>query len=137
MSSERDRRAVGRYLPANTPTYVWVADWHRQRITMARLLDISSDGALLESNAVFHANSVLHIGLVGRPNVGWIDARPVWFGNSKQVGLRFDSPGKAEFALAAALAPVVDASAMTVELRLGPDKSTQHPSQAGQGKQGS
>ena len=100
MTIQVNRRAFARQAPVSRETYVWVADW-AARMTRARLLNVGSGGALVETHALSPTDRVLQIGLVNAPDVGWLEARIVRFEHTNRVALRFNCEASPRFISAA------------------------------------
>src|ERR1017187_3767185 len=101
MTIVDDRRASTRHTPAVDQTYVQIMDWTGKRITMAKLLNVSTGGALVFTDSVVATSQKLRVSLESAPDTGWIDAEAVHFGRPQEVGIRFSSPCRPEFVLAA------------------------------------
>ena len=101
MTIEIDRRAFPRQAPASRETYVWIADMAAQKAIMARLLNIGSGGALVETHALAPTDRVLQVGLVNAPDVGWLEAIIVRFEHTNRIALRFDPRASLDFISAA------------------------------------
>jgi hypothetical protein len=96
-----DRRAFTRESPANDETFVRIIDRRVERMIRARLLNISVGGALIESYLRIAPGRALRVGLENAPDSGWMDAEVVRLGRTQEVGIRFQSPCRPEFLLAA------------------------------------
>jgi len=101
MTIAVDRRASTRHAPATDATYVEIMDWNGTRITGARLLDVSTGGALISTYRLVATSPKLRVRLESAPETGWIDAEVVHFGRPQGVGIRFGSPCRPEFVRAA------------------------------------
>ena len=97
MTVPSERRASVRHTPVNAETKVQLMDWTGGRITSARLVDISQHGALLLADQQPELDRPLHVWLEDATELGWILAIPVRFGQSREVGLRFNRPCSPDF----------------------------------------
>jgi len=76
-------------------------DWTGRRITRARLLNVSTGGALIFTDSFVATSQKVRARLERAPEAGWIDAEAVHFGRPQGVGIRFSSPRRPEFVLEA------------------------------------
>jgi hypothetical protein len=96
-----ERRASTRHATAADETYVQIMDWTGKRLMRARLLDISTGGALILTDSFVATSQKLRVRLESAPETGWIDAEAVHFGRPQVVGIRFSSPCRPELVLEA------------------------------------
>ena len=91
MTMEVDRRAYPRHALAADQTYLLVMDWSGRRITRARLLNISTGGALISTDRVIATSQRLMVRLENAADTDWVEAEVVRFERTHQVGIRFNS----------------------------------------------
>src|SRR5205823_3050126 len=103
MTFATNRRASTRHAAANHQTILQIMDWTGQRVTRAKLLNISTEGALIRTDKVPVLKQPVRVRLENATEIGWIMAEPVRIGQSKEVGIRFCCPGPRAFLLAATL----------------------------------
>ena len=96
-----ERKACPRHAVAQYDTYVQIKDSTGKRITRARLLNISTSGALVCADDIVAMSQRIALRLERAPEMGWIDAEPVHFGQLQRVGIRFRPPCRPEFIAAA------------------------------------
>ncbi len=101
MTIAVDRRTTVRHTPAEYDTYVRIMDWTGKRITRARLVNVSTRGALIFTDSVVATSQKLRVQLERAPDTGWIEAEAVHFGRLQGVGITFMSACGPEFLLAA------------------------------------
>ena len=87
-----DRRASPRYSTADNQTYVRLIARFGTRISKARLINISHYGALILTDDVVALNQPLEVRLDDAPEIGWIKAEAVRYGQPQGVAIRFDRP---------------------------------------------
>ena len=90
MIHEIDRRASPRYSTADNQTYVRLIARFGTRISKARLINISHHGALILTDDVVASHQPLEVRLDDAPEIGWIKAEAVRYGQRQGVGIRFD-----------------------------------------------
>jgi hypothetical protein len=98
-----ERRASYRHVPSNNPTNIQIMDSTGRRVTRARLLNVSTGGALICSDRIVATSQSFRIRLENAPETGWLDAEAVHFGRSNAVGIRFRSPCRSDFLMTAVL----------------------------------
>lgn len=133
MTIEIDRRAFPRQAPASRETYVWIADMAAQKAIMARLLNIGSGGALVETHALAPTDRVLQVGLVNAPDVGWLEAIIVRFEHTNRIALRFDPRASLDFISAAISGSKPTRDGIKVKHRCRVEQSKRCPSRPIQG----
>lgn len=89
MTATIERRTSLRHIPVYQGTKVELMDRDGQRMTRARVVNISHEGALIIADRQPPLNQALRVRLALAPELGWITAIPVRFGQSREVGLRF------------------------------------------------
>jgi hypothetical protein len=105
MTLAVERRDSPRFHPGACGTDVQIRDWNGSRITRARLLNISIGGALICTDRVVATSQTVSMRLENAPETGWIEAEVVRFGRPSEVGIRFISPCRPLFVLAATSGP--------------------------------
>jgi hypothetical protein len=96
-----DNRASTRHSPTDDETYVQIFDWAGERITRARLLNVSTGGALISTYTLVATSQKLRVRFEHAPEIGWIDAEAVHVKRPRKVGIRFNRPCSLEFVVAA------------------------------------
>jgi hypothetical protein len=102
-----DRRASIRHSAAHNRTYVQLMDRLGRRMKRGRLVNISRDGALIRVDDAPALHQPIEVQLENAPELGWIAAHSVRFGQRHEVGIRFDHPCS-QNVLAAAISGIVD-----------------------------
>src|SRR5262245_30108605 len=105
MSIPVERRYSPRVPPLADETYVQIVDWAGKRITRAKLLNVSLEGASVSSDSIFATSQRLWMRLEHAPETGWIEGEVVHFGSTNALGIRFHRPGRNAFFAAAVLRP--------------------------------
>ena len=85
------------HTPVDGETVIHLRDWTWTRITRAQLLNISTKGGLIRTDAARVLVGPLAIQLETAPELGWITAIPVRFGRSQEVGIQFTHPCPPDF----------------------------------------
>jgi hypothetical protein len=67
------------------------------RVRPARLINISSTGALIHTEQVPRFYQLLRFRLENAPEIGWVAADPVRYGQANEVGIRFARPFPPDF----------------------------------------
>ena len=120
MTNAIDRRASPRYSTAHSQTYVQLIAGFGWRIEKAKLVNISHPWALILTDYVAVLREKLEVRLDDAPEIGWIEAEAVRFGQPHEVGIRFDRPCD-HHVLEAAIGGVV---------HIGPRESDAEPTEA-------
>jgi hypothetical protein len=92
MTLAVERRAADRHDTVNNRTNVQLMDWIGPRIREAKLVNISSSGALIQTDQLPALHQPLRVRLEIAKEVGWFSAIPVRFGQSNEVGIQFVRP---------------------------------------------
>jgi PilZ domain len=92
MTLAVERRAADRHEIVSDRTSVQVMDWLGPRIRQARLVNISTSGALIETDQLPALHQPIRVRLEIAKEVGWFSAIPVRFGRSNEVGIHFVRP---------------------------------------------
>jgi hypothetical protein len=87
-----ESRASTRHAPVIAETYLEIMDWPGKRVTRARLVDVSTGGALVLTVCVVATSQKLRVRLEGARETEWIVAEAVHFGRPDGVGIRFSWP---------------------------------------------
>jgi PilZ domain len=96
-----NNRASVRRTPTSDETYVHIMDWAGERISKARLLDVSLGGALISTYTLVATGQKVRLQFDRAPEIGWIDAEAVHVKRPRKVGVRFERPLRPEFVVAA------------------------------------
>jgi hypothetical protein len=92
MTLAVERRAADRHDTVSNRANVQLMDWIGPRIRQARLVNISSSGALIQTDQLPALHQPLRVRLEIAKEVGWFSAIPVRFGQSNEVGIQFVRP---------------------------------------------
>jgi hypothetical protein len=87
-----ERREATRHEVSPTKTSVHMMDWNGPQVRRARLLNISSSGALLSTDFVPALHEPIRLRLDVAKEIGWVSAMPVRSESSGEVGIRFFRP---------------------------------------------
>jgi hypothetical protein len=101
MTIDIERRSWSRMTPGALGANLLILDEAHKRMMPAKLLDISAGGALIRSDEVMVTGGRLGLLIRDVPELGWIDAKVVRPGGQAEMGVRFISPFRPEFLLAA------------------------------------
>lgn len=92
MTLAVERRAADRHDTVSNRTKVELMDWIGPRLREAKLVNISSSGALIQTDQLPALHQPLRVRLEIAKEVGWFSAIPVRFGQSNEVGIQFVRP---------------------------------------------
>jgi PilZ domain len=93
-----DNRASSRNLAIDNIAYVHIMQWAGKSITRARLLDISTGGALISTYTLMAIGEKVRVQFDRAPEIGWLEAEVVHVKRPRKVGIRFNRPLRPEFA---------------------------------------
>src|SRR4051794_38916541 len=97
MTDATERRASIRRMTATGGVSLVVMDWTESRITRARLLNVSSGGALILADTLPILDQPLSMRLEHAADFDWTLAIPVRFGPAREVGVKFIRPSPLDF----------------------------------------
>ena len=100
MTFDTERRDFDRHRPMDHRASLrlsieWTAD--QIQVRGARVINVSSTGALIVADRPRIPDRPLRVLFEGAPELGWISAVPVRFGESDEVGIRFSRPFPLDF----------------------------------------
>jgi PilZ domain len=95
-----DNRAARRCVPSDDTTYVHIIPRAGERITRARLLNISTGGALISTYSLVATGEKVLVQFDRAPEIGWFPAEVIHVKRPRKVGIRFNPPLSGQFAAA-------------------------------------